>query len=113
MKVEERYQLAARFRRRYLAANKAQKSQLLGVFCEVTGYSRKHAVTVLGGRERKPSDGHGRTRIYGEEFTAALRVLWEATYYVCAERLQPFMGELADLLVRHGSWSLQLRSTPN
>jgi len=106
VKVEERYQLAGRFRRRYLAASKAQKGQLLGVFCEVTGYSRKHAMTVLRGRVRKPSDGHGRTRIYGEEFTAALRVLWEATYYVCAERLQPFMGELADLLVRHGQLEL-------
>lgn len=106
VKVEERYQLAARFRTRYLAASKAQKGQLLGVFCEVTGYSRKHAVTVLGGRVRNPSDGHGRTRFYGEEFTAALRVLWEATYYVCAERLQPFMGELADLLVRHGQLEL-------
>jgi hypothetical protein len=44
---------------------------------------------------------HGRPRAYSEEFTQALRVLWEATCYVCAERLQPFMGELADLLVRH------------
>ncbi len=101
MKVEERYQLAARFRRRYLAAGRAQRSELLTVFCEVTGYSRKHAVCVLRGRPRKRADGHGRPRAYSEEFTQALRVLWEATCYVCAERLQPFMGELADLLVRH------------
>jgi hypothetical protein len=106
VRVEEKYQLAARFRRRYLAASKTQKSQLLGVFCEVTGYSRKRAVTVLRGRVRTPSHGHGRTRLYGEEFTAALRVLWEATFYICAERLQPFMGELADLLLRHGQLEL-------
>ncbi len=36
VKIEDRYQLASRFRRRYLAASKAQRGQLLSVFCEVT-----------------------------------------------------------------------------
>jgi hypothetical protein len=73
VKVEERYQLAARFRRRDLAAGRAQRSELLTVFCEVTGYGRKHAVCVLRGRPRKRADGHGRPRAYSEEFTQALR----------------------------------------
>jgi hypothetical protein len=102
VKVEDRYQLAARFRKRYLAATKAQRGQLLSVFCEVTGYSRKHAISVLRGRSRRVSGvGHGRPPTYGPDFTEVVRILWEATYFVCAERLQPFMGELADILGRH------------
>lgn len=108
VEVEDRYRLAERFRRRYVAASKAQRSELLSVFCEVTGYSRKHGIRVLGGRERKGvRSGHGRPVTYGDEFTAAVRVLWEASYYVCAERLQPFMGELADLLVGHGQLEIE------
>ena len=108
VKVEDKYRLAERFRRRYLAASKAQRGELLSVFCEVTGYSRKHAIRVLRGRDRQRSvKRHGRSVRYGAEFTAVLRVLWEASYYVCAERLQPFMGELADLLVSHGQLELE------
>jgi transposase InsO family protein len=49
-----------------------------------------------------------RRRRYGLEFQHALKVLWEASGYICAERLQPFLRPLSSLLVRHG----QLEVTP-
>ena len=103
MDVNSRYRLAESLRKRYQGASKAQRGVLLSVFCDATGYNRRYATSVLRGRARLPKRRpRGRSRIYDEEFTDALRVLWEATCYCCAERLQPFAGELADILVRHG-----------
>jgi len=49
-----------------------------------------------------------RRRRYSFEFQNALKVLWEASGYICAERLRPFLRPLSLLLVRHG----QLELTP-
>jgi hypothetical protein len=42
-----------------------------------------------------------RARRYGLEFQKALQVAWEASGYICSERLQPFLGELVPLLEAH------------
>jgi hypothetical protein len=42
-----------------------------------------------------------RARRYGPEFQKALLVAWEASGYVCFERLQPFPPELVPLLEQH------------
>jgi hypothetical protein len=42
-----------------------------------------------------------RSRRYGPEFQKALLVAWEASGYVCFERLQPFLPELVPLLEQH------------
>ena len=42
-----------------------------------------------------------RARRHAAGFDAALRVCWEASGYLCAERLQPFLGELVPLVVGH------------
>ena len=42
-----------RFRARYSRmTGKKARSRLLDVFCEVTGYGRKHAIKVLRGQKR-------------------------------------------------------------
>jgi hypothetical protein len=53
MRVKERYELAAEMSERYRVATKAQRGALLNAFCLTTGYERKHAIKVLGGRRRK------------------------------------------------------------
>lgn len=42
-----------------------------------------------------------RARRYGPVFQKALLVAWEASGYVCSERLQPFLPELVRLLEQH------------
>lgn len=111
MRMASRYELAAELRERYGRAGRRERGEILDGFCLATGYNRKYALSVLRGRLRKPVSGvvRLRRRRYGTEFRKVLRVLWEASSYICAERLQPFLLELAGLLERHGQ--LQLDQT--
>jgi hypothetical protein len=103
MRIGDRYELARELGPRYWAARRRERGVLLNAFCLATSYSRKHAITVLRGRHRDaPTARRPRRRRYGVEFRAALRVAWEASGYICAERLQPFLPELVPLLEQHG-----------
>jgi hypothetical protein len=103
MRVADRYDLAKEIGGRYREAGKKERGQLLDAFCLATGYHRKHASAVLRGRQRRRSPGERRPRRrrYGKAFTNAITVLWEASGYVCAERLRPWLPELARLLEQH------------
>jgi len=91
---------------RYLAATKVQKGLILDEFCQTTGRHRKSAVRLL----RHPSDGKakrvGRPRKYGPEVGEDLKRLWEASGQLCGKRLKAFLGELMDVLERHGEIKL-------
>ena len=75
MRIGERYELAEELRTRYRGAGRVEKGQLLGSFCLTSGYGPKYAVKVLRGRR------------YGPGFRAALKVCWEASDYICSQRL--------------------------
>ncbi|HEX2647669.1 MAG TPA: DDE-type integrase/transposase/recombinase [Candidatus Dormibacteraeota bacterium] len=103
MRLTTRYELAAELRGRYYAARgRKERSQILDQFCAVTSYNRKHAITVLRGRQLKPARRRRRARVYDGKVEEALKVLWETSDYICAERLQPFLPDLLQLLERHG-----------
>lgn len=103
MRIGERYQLATELRDRYWAAGRGERGQLLDAFCLATGYNRKYATSMLRGRRRKPRMlRRVRRRRYDKAFQSALAVLWEASGYICAERLRPFLGDLLSLLEAHG-----------
>lgn len=108
MEVDDRYELAAKLSSEYASASKARRGQLLDAFCLATGYHRKYGAAVLGGRqERRPQTSRReRCRLYGPQFRDAVALLWEASGYVCAERLQPWLVELLGLLEAHGQISV-------
>ena len=110
MRIRERYELAIELGWSYQNARRKERSGILDAYCLATGYSRKHGLRVLRGtQQRRRFRLRGvRRRRYGLEFQNALKVLWEASGYICAERLQPFLRPLASLLARHG----QLELTP-
>jgi hypothetical protein len=73
--------------------DRQKKSSILDIFCDSTGYTRKHAITVLkhkivGWRE-KP---RGRKKQYkSEEILTPLKNIWFATNQMCGKRLKEAM----------------------
>jgi hypothetical protein len=110
MRIRERYELAVELGWSYQQARRKERGRILDAFCLATGYSRKHGLRVLRGTHRRRRLGvrRARRRRYSFEFQNALKVLWEASGYICAERLRAFLRPLSLLLVRHG----QLELTP-
>lgn len=108
MRIADRYELARDLGRQYRTASKVERGGLLDAFCLATGYHRKYATAVLRGTQtrRAPQPRRPRQRRYGREFDRALAVLWEASAYVCSERLQPWIPELLPLLEQHGQLAL-------
>jgi len=104
MRIRERYELATELKDRYRQATKRERGEILDAFCLDSGYGRKHAIKVLGGRRRKSAVSivRPRRRRYGLAFQKALKVAWEAAGYICSERLQPYLPEVVPLLKRHG-----------
>lgn len=107
MRIGDRYELAMELMGRYARAGRAERGVILDGFCLATGYHRKYAIAMLRGRRRVVVCKRvPRARRYGMEFQKALLVAWEASGYVCSERLRPFLGELVPLLEQHGQLSL-------
>jgi len=79
-----------------------RRGQLLDEFCELTGYTRKHALVLLGcpPPEDRPPPYRGRLPSYGPAEVALLRMCWAATDGICSKRLAPFLPELLERL-RH------------
>jgi hypothetical protein len=104
MRIRERYELAVELGWSYQNAGRKERGRILDAYCLATGYTRKHGLRVLRGtQQRRRLRRLGtRRRRYGLEFQSALKVLWEASGYICAERLRPFLASLSALLQRHG-----------
>ena len=100
MRIGARYELANEMATLYCTVGRAEKGLLLDHFCGVTGYNRKYALSLLGGRQRRRRSARRRL-LYGAKVQTALATLWEAAGYICAERLRPFLPELLDSLERH------------
>lgn len=88
---------------RYQQASPAQKTLLLDLFVEWTGYTRKYAIALLNHGERdQQTIQRRRLPQYCPAVQQALFVAWKATHYVCAKRLLPSLPSLVALLEQHG-----------
>src|SRR3990170_4599389 len=90
--------------RRYAKARKKDKGAMLDELCELTGWTRRHAIRALAGagkgaaeRSRVP-----RPRVYGEEVLEPLRLIWATLNGPAGKRLAPFMAEIVEALERCG-----------
>jgi len=102
---------AVALRGRYGGVSRKGKGEMLDEFVRVTGYHRKTAIRLLAGRERKRSGRRGRRRQYGVEAREALKELWEALHRPCSRRLQPFLGEMVEVMMRRGRIALSAEAT--
>src|SRR5262249_24299835 len=106
-----RHDLVRALAPRYGHVSKREKGQILDQVCEVTGYTRKYALTLL--KQPPPDEPPGkRTRRRSRGYAAAevelLRLCWLVTYGICSKRLAPFLPELLDRLRRRQA----LRESP-
>jgi hypothetical protein len=102
MTLQGKRELLKALRPRYLKSSRAEKTRILDEFVAATNYNRKYAIHLLrNGPPRRSSKKVGRRRAYGPDVVAVLVQVWEASGQVCSKRLQPFIGEMVDVLERH------------
>lgn len=86
----------------YPDASTKRKSELLRTLIEGTGYSKKHAITLLNARSAEVKSKRNRPRVYDDEVLEALTFIWKASNMLCAKRLVPFMPEFLRVLENRG-----------
>lgn len=108
MNIDERYKYLRIQQKRYVKANRTERSRMLDEMQQVTGLERK---TLIRYMRRKKIERRARRRqrgkAYGTEVDDALRVIAESHDYICAERLTPNLVSMAQHLAAHG----ELRAT--
>ncbi len=107
MTINERRKYLNLMLPRYQHANRTERSRLLDEMQAVTTLERKSLLRLLHADtlDRQPRQQQ-RSPTYDHHFDDALRVLAETLDYVCAERLQPALPELALQLATHGELTL-------
>ena len=122
VRQQSKQELAAALQGRYLKAGKREKGEVLDEFVAVTGYHRRHAVRLLRhGRFPDPRLAGlrgtvagavaarrrgGRPRAYSAVVVGVLRVVAEASDWLCGKRLAPFLPVLVPRLEAEGALDL-------
>lgn len=110
MTIDERYKYLQMMQRRYREADKNERSRLLDEMEVLTSCHRKSLVRQMNKSDLKRQPRRKqRSRNYGVEVHAALKVVAESYDYICAERLQPNLVGMVEQLTAHGE--LQLTAT--
>lgn len=105
-RTDDKYlkQLQARYRK----ASRQERSVILDEFVKTTGYHRKYAIAILGGRRPRKQGPVRRPRraIYGEEEARALEELAELFDQICSKRLRIALDVELPRLYQAGSVSM-------
>lgn len=107
MTLDEVYKYLRLMKPRYLQADRAGKSALLDEMETVTGRHRKSLIRRLQGSVHRQPRAHERERTYKADVDSALQLIWESYDYICPERLQPNLVDLAEQLATHGELELR------
>lgn len=88
MPIELRRAYLEEIRFRYRNSTKKAKGKILDEFCQVCGYTRKHAIKVLKGqlnpRVRRPGP---KSKYQQEEVLRALKELWDLMSRMCSKKM--------------------------
>ena len=91
MDQHSKAELIKSYRKRYKKADKKDKSRIISVIVDATGYSRNHVIKTLNDH-RHIVKKIRRTR--KSKYTAViipLRQIWAIANFICGKRLKPFM----------------------
>ena len=97
MQRASRHDLVRVLAPRYGHVGKTEKGQILDEVCEVTGDTRKYALTLLTDPpvdEPRVKRTRQRPASYGPEEVELLRLCWLVTDGICSKRLAPFLPEV-------------------
>ena len=102
MNIHERYKYLRLMQPQYRAASRAERSTLLDRMQTLTQLDRKTLIRLLDSELKRRPREHEREATYKRDVDYVLRVVTESHDYICAERLAPNLGTLAEQLARHG-----------
>ena len=100
MSRQTKWELVKRYAKEYRRGAKAEKTRILAIVVEATGYSRKHAIALLN---HPPPPKRRAPRKRGSRYAMTYDVLvriWAVSNFLCGKRLQPFLPKLINTLKR-------------
>jgi hypothetical protein len=107
MSLTSRRELIDRVGLRYRISTWKEKGKILDEFVSGSGYSRKHAITLLNHGISPPGPKKRMSpRRYDEAVRRALITIWKAANCICSKRLIPFLPVFVEALGRFGHISL-------
>lgn len=90
MSQKVREEMLPRLRQRYVNRGRQGRTRMIDELCEQFGYSRKHAIKLLGARTGwggDPAVRKGRPPEYGPEIVEVLWRIWKVSEQPCGKRL--------------------------
>lgn len=104
-----------RLRQRYAGRGREGRTRLIDDVCGLWGYSRKHAIKLLGakaGWAGDPTVRKGRPPNYGEPGADVLWTIWKAAEQPCGKRLKVLLSIWLPLYEReHGKLQYKVTNT--
>lgn len=97
--------------RRYRRARRAEKTAMLEEFCKVCGYNRKYAIWLLKRAWSQPKAPRRRTKrsvTYSQAAITMLAKVWQASGYLCSQRLKAAMPQWLPWVKKHFDISQEL-----
>jgi hypothetical protein len=114
MSQKVREEMLPRLRQRYMARGRLGRAKMLDELCEQFGYSRKHAIKLLGAKAGwggDPAVRKGRPPVYGPEVAEVFWRIWQVSEQPCGKRLAQMRGLwLAAYQKRYGKLGRKLRT---
>jgi hypothetical protein len=89
---------------RYRRAGRAEKTAMLEEFCKVCGYNRKYAIWLLQRPLSQPGTHTRRTErsvTYSKAAITTLAKVWEASGYLCSQRLKAALPQWLPWIKKH------------
>ena len=90
MSQKDKLVYANAIRDRYQGSNKQEKKIILDEFCKVCNYNRKYAIRLLNkpvNKWQKRKKRGRKSKYDNKDFIKVLKIIWEATDYLCSKRL--------------------------
>jgi hypothetical protein len=88
---------------RYRKGRRAEKTAMLEEFCKVCGYNRKYAIWLLRRplKANSPRRSAPRSATYSKPTILTLAKVWEASGYLCSQRLKPALAQWLPWIKKH------------